>query len=64
MMEKHERVVSPGLKPLCGYDWLWQHYHDLDNWKPVIEITRPGAKYTITTQNAKALNEAVKEVTR
>ncbi len=35
--------LSPGIKePLCGYQWVWQHQHDLDGWHPTFELISDG----------------------
>ncbi len=49
---------------LPGWDWLRENEHKYDNWQPTLEITRPGFRTTITTKNTKALNEAIKEITK
>lgn len=58
-------LIPRGIRePLCGWQWVNAHYHDLDGWTPQIEITRPGAKYTITSKDTKALDEAIRIIRR
>lgn len=37
----------PRNEPLCGWDWVHQHIHDLAGWIPRIEITCPGLELAI-----------------
>lgn len=59
-----EELVSKGVEPMCGWQWVYAHFHDLDGWTPTLEIIRPGSRFTIRTQDTKALNEAVKIINR
>lgn len=58
-----DRIVPVGIEPLCGWQWVYQHKHDLDGWHPSIEVIREGARYKITSTNHKAINQAIKEIT-
>ena len=41
-------LVSKGIKePICGWQWVYAHLHDLDGWKPTIEFTTEHGRYTI-----------------
>jgi hypothetical protein len=40
--------------------WIAKHRHDLDNWKPTIELIRPGSKQTIVIKDKKAEKEVIK----
>ena len=61
-MRDNKVIVARGLTPLCGWEWIAIHKDDLDGWTPRIEVIRPGARYSIATQNRKALNEAIKVI--
>ena len=61
---KDELISRTIREPLCGWQWVYQHYHDLDGFHPTIEITRPGSRYTIQTHDTTALNRAIKEITK
>jgi len=56
-------LVSKGLTPICGWQWVYAHLHDLDGWTSRIEISRPGSRYTITSKDTTTLNRAIKEIT-
>jgi len=55
-------IVTKGLEPICGWQWIYQHLHDYDNWTPTIEITRPGSKQTITIRDREAIAEVIKVI--
>lgn len=55
-----EDIVSRGIEPICGWDWIRQHQHNLDGWTPTIEISRPGYRQTFTVRSKEAMNEVVK----
>ena len=59
-----EPLVPRGIEPLCGWQWVYGHWHNLDGFVPTIEIVRPGSKYTIRSNDTKVLNAAIKEITR
>jgi len=61
-MSTHELIeLSPGVKePLTGYQWLWQHQHDLDDWRPTIEFRLPSG----TTQRIHGKLNAVIDATK
>ena len=43
-----EQLISRSIKePICGWQWVYAHLHDLDNWKPTIEFTTEHGRYTI-----------------
>ena len=48
------------FEPLCSREWFEKHAHDLDNWKPTIEIVTPGHKATFSSKDAKVLKKAIK----
>jgi len=50
------------LEPLCGYDWINEHQHDLDGWVPMIELVRPGNKQTFNIKSDVAMREVVKVI--
>jgi hypothetical protein len=53
--------LSPGVKePLTGYQWLWQHQHDLDGWQPRIELDFGNG----TTQSIQGKPDAVMEAVK
>lgn len=43
--------------PLCGWEWLQQHRHDLDGWHPTIEIVTPTSGTKIIIKDTKVINE-------
>jgi len=45
---------------LVSRDWLEKHRHDLDNWHPTIELSRPGSKQTIVIRDKNAEKEVIK----
>ncbi len=49
--------VRPGIDPICGWDWLNLHEHDLDGWTPTIELTKPGSHYTLTIKDPAVTKE-------
>ena len=53
--------LSPGIKePLCGYQWVWQHQHDLDGWTPTVEFISPGYKQTMTVKDPAIFEDIIK----
>ena len=57
--------LTKGIKePICGWQWVQEHYHDLDGWTPTIELKAPGFRFTITSKDRDALNKAVKIITK
>jgi len=53
-------MVSRGIEPICGWEWVRQHEHDLDGWTPSIEIVRPGSKQTFNIKSREAMNQVVR----
>ena len=49
---------------LPGVPWLERHEHDYDDWKPEIELSRPGFKTTFTLKDPKTMREIAKTVMR
>ena len=45
---------------LVSDEWIEKHKHDLDDWVPKIEISRPGSRQTITIKNKEAEREVIK----
>jgi hypothetical protein len=49
-----------GTEPLCGWEWIRVHEHDLDGWTPSIELISPGSHFKFTVKD----REAMKAVSR
>lgn len=47
---------------LPGWSWLAQHEHDLDDWHPTLEITRPGFRMTATIKDQSVIKEVARKV--
>ncbi len=41
-------IISKGLEPICGWQWIYAHLHDLDGWRPTIELSNGHSKHTIS----------------
>ena len=52
----------PQGEPLCGWQWVHDHMHDLLTWVPKIEIVSPNHQVTMDIKNRKELKEAVKVI--
>ena len=39
------------MMPICGWQWLAEHEHDLDNWQPTIEVKAFGINHRLTIKN-------------
>ena len=52
--------LFPHIGILPGWGWLHQHEHDLDDWKPTIQMDLAGVKYNITANTGKVINQVVK----
>lgn len=59
-MNGKEPLVSRGIEPMCGWQWVHAHRHDLDGWTPTLEISRDGYKVKVTSKNIDTLNEVTK----
>lgn len=59
-MNNKEPLVPRGIEPMCGWQWVYAHYHDLDTWVPTIIISRNGYRVTVTSKDTSVLTEAVK----
>ncbi len=57
-------IISKGIEPMTGWQWIYQHLHDLDGWQPAIEIIREGASYKITAKDTRIMNEAIREIVK
>ena len=55
-------IVSKGIEPMCGGQWVYQHLHDLDGWHPAIEISQPGSKYSVIIKDIKVLNKVISQI--
>ncbi len=60
---RNELELSPGINPMCGYDWIQEHQHDLDGWHPTIELISEHSRYKLSG-TSKQVNEAIKEYTK
>ena len=43
--------VRSHIIPICGWEWLEQHEHDLDSYIPHVEFSWPGARYTFNLRD-------------
>lgn len=59
-MKNKEPLVPRGIKPMCGWQWVHAHYHDLDNWQPTLEISYNGYKVKATSKDAEVLSQVTK----
>ena len=60
--ERHGLRLYLGVLP--GWDWLEKHEHDLDDYCPSFEISRPGFKTTFTLKDPKMMKEVARVVLR
>lgn len=51
-------ILPPGITPLCGWDWVRVHQHDLDGWTPHIELKIDGSRFKFSVQH-KDLNKGL-----
>ena len=56
------KITPKGVTPLCGWDWIRRHYHDLDGWVPRIEIKRSGEIYKFSVAPQDYHKHIVKDV--
>jgi len=57
-----DTILPKGIKPLCGWGWIWRHYHDLDGWTPRIEIRREGEVYRFSVKPEDYHKQTVKDI--
>lgn len=55
-------MVSKGVEPMCGWQWVYAHLHDLDDYKPTIELHQPGLTLKLQVKDAKTLREVVRAI--
>ena len=58
--ERHGFKLWLGILP--GWDWLNNHEHDLDDYTPSMELSRPGFKCSVQLKDNRKLKEIVREV--
>lgn len=63
-MTEHNYGYKQWLGILPGWDWLKDHGHDYDDWKPTFEIIRPGFKSTTIIYDRRVINEVIKAVVK
>ena len=57
----NEPLISKTIKePICGWQWVYQHLHDLDGWQPRIELDYGGVKFNMTVKNPEVLRDIIK----
>ena len=61
---KYKLIIRDIKEPICGWQWVYQHYHDLDGWQPSMEMSRDGSRFKFNARNNKIANEAIKEILR
>jgi len=59
-MNSNEPLVPRGIEPMCGWQWVYAHYHDLDNWVPTIVISRNGYRVKATSADPEVLHQVTK----
>ena len=57
-------VVIEWLTPLCGWQWIAKHEHDLDNYEPIVHIKFDGFKATMKIQDLSIIKGLVKTITK
>ena len=62
LAERYGLRLYLGILP--GWDWLEEHEHDLDDYSPEFEISRPGFKTTFRLKDPKVMKEVAKVVMR
>ena len=55
---RHHLYEHIGILP--GWPWLDKHEHDLDGWRPEVEMNLRGVRYHIRGADHKALNKIIK----
>ncbi len=60
IVPRHSKYMRPGIDPICGWDWLEDHEHDLDGWSPAIEYSGPGSHFKMTIKDQKQVKEVSK----
>ncbi len=59
-MNNKQPLVPRGIEPMCGWQWVYAHYHDLDDWIPTLEISRNGYRVKVSSKDIDTLNEVTK----
>lgn len=44
-------LVVEWIAPLCGWEWVNKHLHDLDSYNPIVEIKAFGIDYKMRFKN-------------
>ena len=52
------------MTPLCGWQWIAQHEHDLDDYQPVVSISFDGYSSTMKIQDLSIIKGLVKTITK
>ena len=52
-------LVNKGIEPICGWQWVYQHLHDLDGWIPTIELRTPGLSLKMQVKDLSVLKRII-----
>lgn len=56
----YQIVLSPGIEPMCGYEWLNKHCADMVDYQPKIEMNIANVRYKMTVKQPSVLAEVMK----
>lgn len=57
-------VVKEWIIPICGWQWIADHEHDLDNYNPTVTIKFDGYSSTMEIQDLSIIKGLVKTITK
>jgi len=53
-------LAKEWLEPLTGWEWIFEHEHDLDNYQPLVYLQMNGNRYAMKVNKPEVLGEIVK----
>lgn len=53
-------LAKEWITPITGWDWIFEHEHDLDDYQPLILLRMNGNRYAMTVKKLSVLKDIIK----
>ena len=54
------RAYKDWLIPMCGWEWVIRHEHDLDTYQPKVQMTMGGVRYNMTIKQPSIIKDIMR----
>ncbi len=60
----YDPPTPPGITPICGMAWYEKHKGQYRDWKPTIEVIRPGSRMKATIKSKEGEKAIINDLRR